>query len=95
MLAITTFIQDWSLKLDIPPVSIKVEELETIADELDSKLEMKLKEMEEIKNEMKLVMDKFIQLKAKHDLIEDDPISQNNEHEVHMLYISILAQAIV
>ena len=77
------------MKLDIPPVSIKVEELETIADELDSKLEMKLKEMEEIKNEMKLVMDKFIQLKAKHDLIEDDPISQNNEHEVHMLYISI------
>ena len=77
--------------MDIPPVSIKVEELETIADELDSKLEMKSKEMEEIKNEMKLVMDKFIQLKAKHDLIEDDPISQNNEHEVHMLYISILA----
>ena len=79
------------MKLDIPPVSIKVEELENIADKLDSKLEMKSKEMEELKNEMKLVMDKFIQLKVKHNLIEDDPISQNNEHEVHMLYISILA----
>ena len=73
------------MKLNLPPVEVK--ELETIADELDSKLEMKLKEIEKLENEVKSVTDKYIQLKAKPNLIGDDPITQSNENKVYMLCI--------
>ena len=62
--------------------TLRVKGLETTVHELKSELEMKSKEIEKLKNEKKSVMDKCVQLKAKHNLIEDQPISQNNEHEV-------------
>ena len=73
------------MKLDLSPE--KVTELETIADELKSKLEIKLKEIKKLEYEMKSITDRCIQLKAKPNLIEDKPIPQNNENKVHMLCI--------
>ena len=80
------------MKLDLPLVSMKVKELETIEDELRSKLEVKSKEIEKLENENKSVLDKYVQLKAKHNLIEDEPISQENEREVcsYMCYVYII-----
>ena len=77
------------MKLDLPPEKAKIKELETIAVELESKLEIKLKEKEKLENEMKSVMDRYIQLKAKPNLIEDKTIPQNIENKVHMLCIPI------
>ena len=70
------------MKLDLSPGKVKVTELESIADELESKLEIKLKEIEKLKYEMKSMTDRCIQLKAKPNLIEDKPILQNNENTV-------------
>ena len=78
------------MKLNLPPVEVKVKQLETIADELDSKRKMKLKEMENLENEIKSVKDKYIQLKARPNLIEDKPISQSSEIKVHILCIHIV-----
>ena len=71
------------------PGKVKVTELETIADELESKLEIKLKEIEKLEYEMKSITERRIQLKAKPNLIEDKPSLQNNENKVHMLCIHI------
>ena len=75
------------MKLDLPPEKAKIKELETIADELGSKLEITLKEIEKLENEMKSVMDRYIQLKAKPNLIEDKTIPHNIENKVRMLCI--------
>ena len=77
------------MKLDLPPVEVKVKQLETIVDELDSKREMKLKEIENLENEIKSMTDKYIQLKSRPNLIEDKPISESSEIKVHILCIHI------
>ena len=80
------------MKLNLSPGKVKVTELVTIADELESQLEIKLKEIEELEYEIKSISDRCIQLKAKPNLIEDKPILQNNENKVHCcayIYISI------
>ena len=68
--------------MDLLPVNLRVKELETTVDELHSELKMKSKAIEKLKSERKSMMDKCVQLKAKRNLIEDEPISQNNRHKV-------------
>ena len=74
--------QDWhrveSLQqLDSQPANVRINELETVVDELQSELEVKSKEMNTLKNENKVIMDKYVQLKQKHDLKEDDSVKGN------------------
>ena len=69
----------------MPHVNFRVKELETTVNELHSELEMKSKAIEQLKNETKSVMDKCVQLKAKRNLIQDEPISQKNEHEAEVV----------
>ena len=77
----------------MPPVNEKVKEqakkLETFADELHSELKMKSNQIEKLMNENKSIMNRCFQLKAKCNLIEDEPILQNNKQEVHMYVIYI------
>ena len=63
-------VENW--KSHSQPSSIKMKELETIVDDLRSELEVKSKDMDTLKNEKKSVMDKYVQLKRKHNLKEDD-----------------------
>ena len=83
------------MKSDLSPGKLKVTELETIADEQESKLEIKLKEIEKLEYELKSITDRCIQLKAKPNLIEDEPILQNNDNKVHMLCIHIYQHRIL
>ena len=79
--------------MDSQPENVKVKELESIVDELQSELEVKSKDMDTLKNEKKAVMDKYVQLKTKCDQREDDsakPIGLDSqyslEHEVSIIY---------
>ena len=57
--------------MDSQPTNVKVKELETVIDQLQSELKVKSKDMETLKREKKSLMDKLFQLKRKHKL-EDD-----------------------
>ena len=57
---------------DSQPSSMKMKELETIVDDLRSELAVKAKDMDTLRNEKKSVMEKYVQLKRKHNLKEDD-----------------------
>ena len=60
------------MKQDSTPVDVRVKELETTVDEVQSKLTMKLTEMEKLKNENKSLTTKYVQLKSKLNLNEHD-----------------------
>ena len=60
------------MKQDSTPVDVRVKELETTVDEVQSKLVMKLTEMEKLKNENKSLTTKYVQLKSKLNLNEHD-----------------------
>ena len=62
------------MQLDLQPANVRVKELETIVDELQSELQVKSKHMETLKNEKKSVMDKYLQLKRKQNFKEDDSV---------------------
>ena len=59
-------------QLDLPPANVRVKELETIMNELQSELEVKSKAVEILRNENKAIMDRYVKLKRKYDLTEDD-----------------------
>ena len=61
-----------NLKQEMTPVDIRVKELEATVDEKQSELAMKSSEMEKLKNENKSLTAKYVQLKRKHNLTEDD-----------------------
>ena len=60
--------------MDLQPANVRVKELETIVDELQSELEVKSKDMETLRTEKKSVMDKYLQLKRKGNFKEDDSV---------------------
>ena len=62
------------MQLDLQPANVRVKELETVIDELQSELAVKSKDMEALKSEKKSVMDKLFQLKRKHNFKEDDSV---------------------
>ena len=62
-----------NFKPDLPPVDVRVKELETVVDELRSELEVKSREMDKLKNENKTLTNKYVQLKRKLNVNEDDP----------------------
>ena len=63
-------VENW--RSDSQPSSLKIKELETIVDDLQSELAVKSKEMDTIRNENKSLMEKCVQLKRKHNLKEDN-----------------------
>ena len=62
-----------NLKPDLPPVDVRVKELETAVDELRSELAVKSTEMDKLKNENKTLTNKYVQLKRKLNVTEEDP----------------------
>ena len=81
------------MQLDSQSENVRVKELETAVDDLQSELEVKSKDMDTLKNENKAVRDKLIQLKRKHDQKEDDSAlptaSDSLEHEVSIITLCI------
>ena len=61
-----------NLKLDLPPVDVRVKELETTIDELQSELAVRSTEMDKLRNEKKSLTNKYVQLKRKLNVNEDD-----------------------
>ena len=61
-----------NLKPDLPPVDVRVKELETTIDELRSELAVKSTEMDKLRNEHKSLTNKYVQLKRKLNVNEDD-----------------------
>lgn len=85
-----------SLKPDLPLVDVKVKELETTVDGLQSELAVKSTEMEKLKNENKTLTNKYVQLKRKLNVNEDDPAmasqttvldSLEQDSEVNISYV--------
>ena len=61
-----------NLKPDLPPVDVKVKGLETTIDDLRSELTVKSTEMDKLKNEYKSLTNKYVQLKRKLNVNDDD-----------------------
>ena len=60
------------MQLDSQHENVRVKELETAVDDLQSELEVRSKHMDTLKNENKAIMEKLIQLKREHNQKEDD-----------------------
>ena len=80
------------MQLDSQHENVRVKELETAVDDLQSEFEVKSKDMDTLRNEYKAVRDKLIQLKRKHDQKGDNsamlsqPIASDSlEHEVSII----------
>ena len=78
--------------MDSQSENVRVKELETAVDELQSELEVKSRNMDTLRNENKAVRDKLFQLKRKHGQKEDDSAmlsqptaSDSLKHEVSII----------
>ena len=71
-----------SSKIDLPATNVKMKQLEDVVDELQSKLDMKSKEIDQLKDDKKVLINRCIQLRE-NDLNESglEMISQSSVHD--------------
>ena len=80
------------MQLDSQPENVRVKELETTVEDLQSELEVKSKDMDTLRNENKAIRNKLFQLKRKCSQKEYDSAmlsqptaSDSLEHEVSII----------
>ena len=68
--------------MDLRPASVRVKELQTIMNELQSELKVKTKDNDTLRNVNKAIVDRYVQLKRKY---EDDSVVLSQPLELDSL----------